>query len=54
MAHRGRKNDPLYAARRTLRTGSDLLTDRQTQRLNYIARSLLETADSGPQLHPAL
>ena len=28
--HRGRKTDPLYAARRTLHTGSDLLTDKQT------------------------
>jgi exodeoxyribonuclease V alpha subunit len=27
--HRGRKDDPLYRARRTLHTGSDLLTDRQ-------------------------
>jgi len=31
--HRGRKGDPLYAARRTLHTGTDLLTDRQCQRL---------------------
>ncbi len=30
---RGRKNDPLYRARRTLHTGSDLLTDRQRKRL---------------------
>ena len=30
---RGRKNDPLYRARRTLLTGADLLTDRQHQRL---------------------
>ena len=27
--HRGRKDDPLYRARRTLHTGADLLTDRQ-------------------------
>ena len=27
--HRGRKGDPLYAARRTLHTGADLLTDKQ-------------------------
>ena len=26
---RGRKNDPLYRARRTLHTGADLLTDKQ-------------------------
>jgi probable addiction module antidote protein len=31
--HRGRAGDPLYAARRTLHTGADLLTDRQRDRL---------------------
>jgi transposase len=31
--HRGRTGDPLYAARRTLHTGTDLLTDKQHQRL---------------------
>ena len=31
--HRGRKNDPLYAARRTLHTGTGLLTDKQKDRL---------------------
>jgi transposase len=31
--HRGFKGDPLYAARRTLHTGADLLTDTQRQRL---------------------
>jgi transposase len=31
--HRGRKGDPLYAARRTLHTGAGLLTDKQHQRL---------------------
>ena len=30
---RGRKNDPLYRARRTLHTGADLLTDKQAARL---------------------
>jgi transposase len=30
---RGRKNDPLYRARRTLHTGADLLTDKQSSRL---------------------
>lgn len=34
--HRGRKGDPLYAARRTLHTGSDLLTDKQRQRLSAL------------------
>ena len=32
---RGRKDDPLYAARRTLHTG-DLLTDKQRQRLTAL------------------
>ncbi|MDF1490255.1 ISL3 family transposase [Tessaracoccus caeni] len=31
--HRGRTGDPLYSARRTLHTGADLLTEKQTQRL---------------------
>ncbi len=31
--HRGHKGDPLYAARRTLHTGADLLTDKQAARL---------------------
>jgi transposase len=34
--HRGYKDDPLYAARRTLHTGADLLTDRQAQRLRAL------------------
>jgi transposase len=34
--HRGRSGDPLYAARRTLHTGADLLTDRQWQRLHEL------------------
>jgi transposase len=34
--HRGRKNDPLYSARRTLHTGAGLLTDRQTDRLQAL------------------
>lgn len=32
--HRGRKNDPLYKARRTLHTGAALLTDKQRKRLS--------------------
>ena len=39
--HRGRKDDPLYRARRTLRTGADLLTDKACQRL----KSLFESDD---------
>ena len=34
--HRGRKDDPLYRARRTLHTGADLLTDKQTDRLRAL------------------
>ncbi len=34
--HRGRSGDPLYGIRRVLRTGTDLLTDRQRQRLNAV------------------
>ena len=34
--HRGRTGDPLYAARRTLHTGADLLTDKQAERLNTL------------------
>lgn len=33
---RGLKNDPLYKARRLLRTGADLLTDRQNTRLDAL------------------
>ena len=34
--HRGRKTDPLYASRRTLQTGADLLTDKQRTRLQAL------------------
>jgi transposase len=34
--HRGRKDDPLYQARRTLHTGADLLTDKQADRLTTL------------------
>jgi transposase len=34
--HRGHKGDPLYSARRTLHTGSDLLTEKQQHRLNSL------------------
>jgi transposase len=34
--HRGRKTDPLYASRRTLHTGANLLTDRQKTRLDAL------------------
>ena len=34
--HRGRKTDPLYAARPTLHTGADLLTDKQKDRLTNL------------------
>jgi transposase len=34
--HRGRADDPLYRARRTLHTGADLLTSTQHQRLETL------------------
>jgi transposase len=34
--HRGRKDDPLYRARRTLHTGAGLLTDKQHHRLTAL------------------
>jgi transposase len=34
--HRGRSGDPLYGIRRALRTGADLLTDRQHARLHAV------------------
>lgn len=34
--HRGRRHDPLYRARRALRTGEKLLTDRQRGRLERL------------------
>ncbi len=34
--HRGRTGDPLYGIRRVLRTGADLLTDRQRRRLDAV------------------
>ena len=37
--HRGRAGDPLYTARRTLTTGSDLLTERQQARLTALFRA---------------
>ncbi|MGC7151361.1 ISL3 family transposase [Paenarthrobacter ureafaciens] len=36
LGHRGRSGDPLYAARRTLHTGHDLLTDKQKNRLEAL------------------
>ena len=39
--HRGRTTDPLYASRRTLQTGADLLTDKQKNRL----QALFDTAE---------
>ncbi len=34
--HRGRKDDPLYTSRRTLHTGRELLTEKQTARLEKL------------------
>lgn len=36
LGHRGRKGDPLYGARRTLSTGSGLLTAKQQTRLDAV------------------
>jgi transposase len=36
LGHRGRKGDPLYGARRTLHTGTKLLTTRQHERLDML------------------
>ena len=36
LGHRGRAGDPLFTARRTLRTGSDLLTETQHARLEAL------------------
>ena len=34
--HRGFRDDPLYKSRRTLHTGADLLTDKQSDRLRAL------------------
>ena len=36
LGHRGRSGDPLYGTRRALRTGADLLTEKQHQRLQKV------------------
>ena len=36
LGHRGHTGDPLYGVRRALRTGADLLTDRQRERLQAV------------------
>ena len=36
LGHRGRKGDPLYAARKTLLTGTDILTDTSQARLDAL------------------
>jgi transposase len=36
QGHRGRKGDPLYGIRRTLKTGADLLTDKQKTRIQPV------------------
>jgi len=42
--HRGRTDDPLYRARRTLHTGADLLTDKQKQRITALFATEEHTA----------
>ncbi|MFL6183274.1 MAG: ISL3 family transposase [Actinomycetes bacterium] len=48
--HGGRTGDPLYAARRTLHTGLDLLTDKQRQRLTALFAALREVITLGRTL----
>jgi transposase len=36
VGRRGHTGDPLYAAKRTLPTGTDLLTDRQRAKINAL------------------
>lgn len=48
--HRGRTGNPLYAARRTLHTGLDLLTDKQRQRLTALFAALREVITLGRTL----
>ena len=50
---RGRKNDPLYRARRTLLTGADLLTDARAQRLENHCSPMSATPRSRPPGAPA-
>ena len=45
---RGRKNDPLHRARRTLLTGADLLTDARAQRLETHCSPMSATPRSRP------
>lgn len=46
--HRGRKNDPLYSARRTLHTGADLLTDKQKDRLAALFAAMSTSRSKRP------
>jgi len=48
--HRGRTGNPLYAARRTLHSGLDLLTDKQRQRLTALFAALREVITLGRTL----
>src|SRR5699024_1589385 len=36
LGHRGRSGDPLYGIRRVLRTGTDLMTEKQYRRLRAV------------------
>lgn len=48
--HRGRKNDPLYRARRTLHTGAALLTDKQRRRLRDLCTAWLTVTTWSPMV----
>ena len=56
--HRGRAGDPLYGIRRVLRTGADLLTDKQRARLTSVfanehtSRSSTRSAQASPPSCP--
>jgi len=49
--HRGRKDDPLYRARRTLHTGADLLTNKQKGRFDSPVRGRRTRAGRGDLGH---
>lgn len=46
--YRVRRDDPLYRAQRTLRTGAGLLTDKQIQRLENLSRATTRRGSKRP------
>jgi hypothetical protein len=49
--HRGRKGDPLFASRRTLHTGADLLTDKQRTRLDELLGHFVQLSGAVYDIH---